>query len=74
MLWRDMIRNCKQYVYTIWLINKMKRIESENIMSLCMIRRHYINCTIFACHIGHIMKLFFIPDTFYNSPHWQTYV
>ena len=70
MLWRDMICNRKQCVYTIWLINKMNSIEYENTMSLCMLRRHYINCTICACHI---MKLF-IPDTFYNSPYWQAYV
>ena len=74
MLWRDMICNRKQCVHTIGLINKIKSIESENIISLCMLRRHYINCTICACHISHIMKLF-IPDTFYyNSPYWQTYV
>ena len=40
----------------------MKSIEYENTMSLCMLRRHYINCTICACHI---MKLF-MPGTFYN--------
>ena len=58
------------YVYTIWLINKMNSIKSANVMSLCMIRRHYINGTICA---RHILKLF-IPSTFYNSPDWQAYV
>ena len=59
MLWRDMI-----------CINEMNSIKSWNVMSLCMLRRHYITCTICACHI---MKLF-IPDTFYNSPYWQACV
>ena len=62
MIWRDMI-----------CINKMNGIKSEHVMSLCMLPRHYISCTICACHISHIMKLF-IPGTFYNLPYWQAYV
>ena len=70
MLWWNMICNRQPCVYTICLINKMNSIKFANVMSLCMIRRHYINGTICA---RHIMKLF-IPSTFYNSPDWQAYV
>ena len=62
MLWWNMICNRQPCVYTICLINKMNSIKSANVMSLCMIRRHYINGTICA---RHIMKLF-MPSTFYN--------
>ena len=41
----------------------MGSIKSANVTSLRMLRQHYINCTICACHI---MKLF-IPGIFYNS-------
>ena len=54
-------------VYTMCLINKMKNIKSANVMSLCMLRRHYNNGTICACHI----MILLIPGTFYNSPCWQ---
>ena len=70
MLWRDMICNRQPCVYTICLINKMNRIKSANVMSLCMIRRHYIDGTICA---RHIMKIF-IPGTFYNPPNWQVII
>ena len=71
MLWRDMICNRQPCVYTICLINKMDSIKSANVMSLCMIRRHYISM-VQSVHVTS-WKIF-IPGTFYNPPTWQVYV
>ena len=62
----NVIANC---VYNFF--NKqMNSIKSANVISLCMFRRHYMNCTTCSCHI---MKLF-IPGTFYNSLFGQAVV
>ena len=66
MLWRQIMCNRKQCVYNL----VKKSIKSANVMSLCMLRRHYIKSTICA---RHIMSLFF-PGTFCNSPYLQAFV
>ena len=50
-------------------LGQKKSIKSANVMSLCMLRRHYIKSTICA---RHIMSLFF-PGTFCNSPYLQAF-